>query len=154
MQSEDRPPGGRTALGTVPGVALPFIRAKAESGGSEERALAAQVLWRVAGETARDFLADRAQKDPSAKVREVIGSLLIESRPSGAPLDADDGLSPVAPVERIAPLTAEARAAFSELVHDAWLATGNRSQLFPRVNQAPAPLDEAAITDAIDFIEG
>src|SRR5277367_6813264 len=86
----------------------------------------------------------------SEKVREVIGSLLIESSPGGAPLDADDGLPPVAPVERIAPLTAEARGGFSDLVHDAWLAAGNQSKLFPRFNQAPAPLDEAAITDAID----
>ncbi len=63
-------------VGKVPTVALPFIRAKAENGTSDERALAAQVLWRIAGETVRDFLADRALKDPSAKVKEVIGSLL------------------------------------------------------------------------------
>jgi hypothetical protein len=143
-----------TLLAKIPTVAVPLIRSKVESGSNDERALAAPLLWRIIGEQSRSFLIERLEKESSAKVKALIGELIIERASGAEPSDADLSLPPIAPVERVAPLSTKARAAFTTILREAWEAIRQNAAKLPQFNKVPPPLEEAAITLAIDFIEG
>jgi Domain of unknown function (DUF4132) len=94
------------------------------------------------------------EKESSAKVKALIGELIIERASGAEPSDADLSLPPIAPVERVAPLSTKARAAFTTILREAWEAIRQNAAKLPQFNKVPPPLEEAAITLAIDFIEG
>ena len=80
-------------------------------------------LWQhrcrgIAGETARDFLADRQLERPCPpRSRRSSVRFLIESKLGRSDVDADDGLAPViTSVTSSCTFERQARTAFSELV--------------------------------------
>ncbi len=140
-------------LGAMKESATPLLRKKAEIGSNEERLLAAQLLWRQNGDSERAFLAGRANEDKSAKVKSAIGELLTEAKAVEEQSEASAELPAVAPVEAVAPLTKEAKAAVAEMLKQAWEKANQHALKHPKWNKPPGPQDEKAVERAVQVLE-
>ena len=129
--------GAEPLLEKMPAEADRLLRERATTGSNDERLLAAQILWRHAGEAARPFLAERVKAEKTAKVRTGLSELLAEgAAPRTASPEAVAELPPVAPVEPCQPLSPAARAALREVLQAGWEAHRKGVERWQKFQQA------------------
>jgi hypothetical protein len=130
-----------------------FLRARAETGTNEERALAVQALWVLKGEEARAFLTERAEKDPAARVKALISELLVEQSAVAAAGDSPAVLPTVQPVAEKQPLSDAAKTAFAALLSEGWQAQKRHHERYPQWKLSPEPT-ESDLAKLLSYLQG